>query len=294
MVSPGVEVGARVPAARALAEPPAGRPCDRGTRRRRATARAASTLGRTIPATPAATAASTGAKSAAMSPSSWMLAAIVCASAAAVIERNDAVTTRRTKAIPLIAGYWSHTPYAMRPAFGRSGGRSTACRRTCLSLSACKTPWPRSHEVFVIAMPAPSGRKAARRPRNGSTRPAARSTPPRGSACCWCAPCTVASSRSRQVACGNTRSSSSAWRASLRSQLNQMIEIVDLERQLGGADAMARRLASCSGESWHPTFAFRFGIAARQCRIRLTATFGTWWAMTRSPDASVLTASTTR
>ena len=76
--------------------------------------------------------------------------------------------------------------------------------------------------------------------------------------------------------------------------LNQMIEIVDLERQLGGADAMARRLASWSGESWHPTFAFRFGIAARQCRIRLTETFGTWWAMTRSPEASVLTASTTR
>ena len=39
-----------------------------------------------------------------------MLAAIVCASAVAVIERNDAVTTRRTKAIPPIAGYRSHVP----------------------------------------------------------------------------------------------------------------------------------------------------------------------------------------
>lgn len=57
--------------------------------------------------------------------------------------------------------------------------------------------------------------------------------------------------------------------------LNQMIEIVDRERQLGRADWMERRLAAWSGESWHPTFAFRFGSPRAKWRIRLAATFGT-------------------
>ena len=53
--------------------------------------------------------------------------------------------------------------------------------------------------------------------------------------------------------------------AGIASQpLNQMIERVDREKQLGRADAMARRLAAWSGDRWLATFAFRFGIAARQ------------------------------
>ena len=57
--------------------------------------------------------------------------------------------------------------------------------------------------------------------------------------------------------------------------LNQMIEIVDRERQLGRADSTGRRLVAWSGESWHPTFAFRFGSPRAKWRIRLAATFGT-------------------
>ncbi len=53
--------------------------------------------------------------------------------------------------------------------------------------------------------------------------------------------------------------------AGLASQpLNQMIEVVDRERQLGRDASMARRLASCSGTGWHATFAFRFGHASRK------------------------------
>ena len=45
--------------------------------------------------------------------------------------------------------------------------------------------------------------------------------------------------------------------------LNQMVEVVDRERQLGRPDAMARHLATWTGPGWHATFAFRLGHAAR-------------------------------
>ena len=44
--------------------------------------------------------------------------------------------------------------------------------------------------------------------------------------------------------------------------LNQPVEMVDRERQLGGGDAWARRMSGFAGmDGWRPTFAFRAGIA---------------------------------
>ena len=53
--------------------------------------------------------------------------------------------------------------------------------------------------------------------------------------------------------------------AGLASQpINQMIEVVDRERQLGRPAAMAERLRAFTGDGWHATFAFRFGHAEAQ------------------------------
>ena len=53
--------------------------------------------------------------------------------------------------------------------------------------------------------------------------------------------------------------------AGIASQpMNQMVEVVDRERQLGRPDAMARHLANWTGDDWHATFAFRLGHAARE------------------------------
>lgn len=53
--------------------------------------------------------------------------------------------------------------------------------------------------------------------------------------------------------------------AGIASQpMNQMVEVVDRERQLGRPPEMARRLAGWTSSDWHATFAFRLGHAARE------------------------------
>lgn len=44
--------------------------------------------------------------------------------------------------------------------------------------------------------------------------------------------------------------------------LNQPIEMIDRERQLGRAPVWARRLAELTGKDWQATFAFRVGYAS--------------------------------
>ena len=49
--------------------------------------------------------------------------------------------------------------------------------------------------------------------------------------------------------------------------LNQPVEMVDRERQLGKPDAMAQALAAFTGPDWKSTFSFRVGIAERPARL---------------------------
>ncbi len=46
--------------------------------------------------------------------------------------------------------------------------------------------------------------------------------------------------------------------------INQPIERIDRERQTGGDDAYARRIAELAGAGWQATFSFRAGYCDRQ------------------------------